>query len=167
MCAVKTASRIPVTDRGSREYASGSTALPDGESRRGQEHGSKAGVWANMPDPTPRKTRAIWSRMNFLNSSHQRWTRTSCATACKGAADRIGRLRFRRPKLPLSGDDQRGCLRGRTEDLRRAITFDSCGHGIAFGPRGPWRRSGHSSPRTGKPSTWRRAAGVSMVKAGR
>lgn len=166
-CAVKTASRIPVTDRGSRENASGSTALPDGESLKGQEHGSKAEVRANMPDPTLRKARAIWSRMDFLNSSHQRWTRTSGATACKGTADRIERFQFRRSNLSLSGDGQRGRSRGRTEDLRRAITFDSCGHGIAFGPRGPWRRSGHSSPGTGKPSTWRRTAGVSMVKTGR
>src|SRR4051794_14967341 len=34
---------------------------------------------------------------------------------------------------------QRGRSRGRTGDLRRAVTFDSYGHGIAFGLRGPWR----------------------------
>jgi hypothetical protein len=33
---------------------------------------------------------------------------------------------------------------------------------IAYGARALWRRSFHSSLRTGKPSTWRREAGVSM-----
>ena len=148
-------------------HASGSTILLDGESLKGQEHDGKAGVWANMPDPTPCKARAIWSRMDCLNPSHQRWTSTSRATACQGAVGRIGRFHFRRPKLPLPSDGQRGRSRGRTGDLRRAITFDLHGHGIAFGPRGPWRRSGRSSPRTGKPSTWRRTAGATMVKAER
>ena len=122
---------------------------------------------ANMPDPTPRKTRAIWLRMNCLNPSLQRWKFTSHATACKGADGRIGWFSSRRPKLPLPSDGQRGRSRGRTGDLRRAVTFNSCGHGIAFGPRGPWRRSGHSSPGTGKPFTWRRTAGALMVKAER
>jgi hypothetical protein len=152
---------------GAGRNASGSTVLPNGESLRGQEHDGKAEVRANMPDPTPRKTRAIWLRMNCLNPSLQRWKLTSRATACKGADGRIGRFSSRRPKLPLPSDDQRGRSRGRTGDLRRAVTFNSCGHGIAFGPRGPWRRSGHSSPGTGKPFTWRRTAGALMVKAER
>ncbi len=145
--------------------ASGSTVSPDGESLWGQEHDGEAGVRANVPDPMPRKARAIWSRMDCLNPSHQRWKRTSRATACKGAVGRIGRFRFRRPKLPLPSDGQRGRSRGRTGDLRRAITFDSHGHGIAYGPRGLWRRSGRSSPRAGKPSTWRRAASVRRTDA--
>ena len=147
--------------------ASGSTILPDGESLMGQEHDGEAGVRANMPDPTPCKARAIWSRLNCLNPSLQRWNVTSRATACQGAVGRIGRSRFRRPKLPLPSDGQRGRSRGRTGDLRRARTFDLYGHGIAYRPRGPWRRSGRSSPRTGKPSTWRRAAGALTAKAGR
>jgi hypothetical protein len=36
--------------------------------------------------------------------------------------------------------------------------------GIAYGTRVLWQRSRHSSPRTGKPSTWRRAAGVPMTR---
>ena len=31
----------------------------------------KRGVRANMPDPMPRKARAIWLRMDCLNPSHQ------------------------------------------------------------------------------------------------
>ncbi len=147
--------------------ASGSTILPDGESLMGQEHDGKAGVWANMPDPTPCKARAIWSRLDCLNPSLQRWNVTSRARACQGAVGRIGRSTFRRPKLPLPGDGQRGRSRGRTGDLRRARTFNSHEHGIAYRPRGPWRRSSRSSLRTGKPSTWRRAAGASTARTGR
>ena len=80
--------------------ASGSTVLPYGESLWGQEHDGEAGVRANMPDPMPRKARAIWSRLDCLNPSHQRWKRTFRATACKGAVGRIGRFHFRRPKSP-------------------------------------------------------------------
>src|SRR3954465_12650881 len=69
--------------------ASGSTVLPEGESLKGQEHGGEAGVRANMPDPTPRKTRAIGSRMDCLNPSHQRWTSPPRAPACKGAVQRM------------------------------------------------------------------------------
>ena len=116
----------------------------------GQEHDGEAGVRANMPDPMPRKARAIWSRLDCLNPSHQRWKRIFRATACQGAVGRIGRFHFRRPNLPLPSDGQRGRSRGRTGDLRRARTFDPTGHGIAYRPRGP-RRSGRSSPRTGKP----------------
>ena len=110
----------PFQTEGAGRSASGSTILPDGESLMGQEHDGEAGVWANMPDPTPCKARAIWSRLNCLNPSHQRWKRTSRATACQGADGRIGRFRFRRPKLPLPSDGQRGRSRGRTGDLSRA-----------------------------------------------
>src|SRR4051794_38199287 len=55
-----------------------------------------------------------------------------------------------RTLLP-AGDGQRGRSRGRTRDLCPARTFDSTEHGIAYRPRGPGRRSGRSSPRTGKP----------------
>jgi len=37
----------------------------------GQEHDGEAGVRANMPDPMPRKARAIWLRLDCLNPSHQ------------------------------------------------------------------------------------------------
>jgi hypothetical protein len=167
-CAVENGKSNPCLRQGKPgEMLPGQPSHPTAKASWGPEHDGKAGVRANMPDPTPRKARAIWSRLDCLNPSHQRWKRTSRATACQGAAGRIGRFHFRRPKLPLPSDGQRGRSRGRTGDLRRAITFDLHGHGIAFGPRGSWRRSGRSSPRTGKPSTWRRTAGATMVKAER
>src|SRR5208337_1468804 len=94
------------------------------------------------------------------------------AAAGRSSTDTVGEFPAEFPaplpeKLPLLSDGQRGRSRGRTGDPSRARTFDSHGHGIAYRPRGPWRRSGRSSLRTGKPSTWRRAAGASMAKAGR
>ena len=41
----------------------------------------------------------------------------------------------------------------------RSIRTGRPKHGIAYGARALWRRSPHSSPRTGKPSTWRRGTG--------
>ena len=38
--------------------------------------------------------------------------------------------------------------------------------GIAYGARALWRRSPHSSPRAGKPPTWRRGTGVAMTGHG-
>jgi hypothetical protein len=53
--------------------------------------------------------------------------------------------------------ERKGCL-------SRAIKFPRCKRGIAYGARALWLRSPHSSPRTGKPSTWRRGAGVQGAK---
>src|SRR3954451_654882 len=100
--------------------ASGSTVLPEGESLKGQEHGGEAGVRANMPDPTPRKTRAIGSRMDCLNPSHQRWTSTSRATACKGAVQRM-----LAPDLPTSPGALQTMQGPPRALIRRAIEVDA------------------------------------------
>ena len=47
----------------------------------------------------------------------------------------------------------------------RRLAIRECG--IAYRPRGPGRRSRRSSPREGKPRTWRRAAGDVMPTAAR
>ena len=47
----------------------------------------------------------------------------------------------------------------------RRLAIRECG--IAYRPRGPRRRSRHSSPREGKPRTWRRAAGDGRPPAAR
>ena len=97
-------------------------------------------LYVHSPD---RLARRYAYQVLLIDEFHRAgWTSTSRATACRGAVGRIGRFHFRRPKLPRPSDGQRGRSRGRTGDRRRAITFDSHGHGIAFGSRGPWRRSG-------------------------
>ena len=71
------------------------------------------------------------------------------------------------PTLFLVGGEECPHSRGRTRYLRDARERSFTGkHGIAYGARALWRRSSRSSPRTGKPSTWRRGAGVSMPEQG-
>jgi len=80
-----------------RRNTSGPSVLPEAESPTEQEHGGKAQVGTNTPNPMLRKARVIWPRLDCLNPRPQRWKRTLLATACKGKADGIGRSHFRRP----------------------------------------------------------------------
>ena len=129
VCAVKTAGRIPYPRREEAgRDASGSTILPDGESLKGQEHGGKAGVRANMPDPTPRKARAIRLRLDCLNPSLQRWNVTSRATACQGAVGRIGRFTFAARNSPCrttANEAVQGDERGTYVALTRSTRTDT------------------------------------------
>lgn len=63
--------------------------------------------------------------------------------------------------LPTEGTVRNHLTQGDGRDTYVALarlTSRKCG--IAYGMRVLWRRSLHSSPRTGKPSTWRRQADV-------
>lgn len=53
---------------------------------------------------------------------------------------------------------------GKSKGYARELPIE---HGIAYVLRSIWQRSLHSSPRTGKPFTWRREAGVSDRETGR
>src|SRR6516164_7987962 len=67
--------------------------------------------------------------------------------------------------------DERGAMNalkrtdGSPVTRSRRLALRECG--IAYRPRGPRRRSRRSSPREGKPHTWRRAAGDGMPRAER
>lgn len=50
------------------------------------------------------------------------------------------------------------------DGMPKSRSFPMCKRGIAYGARALWQRSLRSSPRTGKPSTWRRGAGVLDAK---
>jgi len=50
-------------------------------------------------------------------------------------------------------------LKRRTSHLPHARTCHLTDHGIAYRARAPRQRSSHSSPRLGKPTTWRRGTG--------
>jgi len=52
-----------------------------------------------------------------------------------------------------------GILKKRTRHLPHATTCPLADHRMAYRARAPRSRSSHSSPRTGKPSTWRRGTG--------
>src|SRR5829696_9460504 len=65
----------------------------------------------------------------------------------------------------VGNDPTEGNGRGTYVALEKRLTLRECG--IAYGARALWRRSLHSSPRTGKPSTTtttrRREAGIRGV----
>jgi len=50
-------------------------------------------------------------------------------------------------------------LKGTYGAPNTSYTSDRLKCGIAYGARALWQRSPHSSPRPGKPATWRRGAG--------
>jgi len=110
-----------------------------------------------------RKARVVWLRLNCLkpnpDRSHQ--TRRYADYSAAVALDGISRLptnglstgyRTRSPGVGMSGQP----------NPRYSAT--PMNFRIAYGARAPGRRSLHSSLRTGKPSTWRREAGVSMCQ---
>ena len=102
-----------------------------------------------------------------MNPSPQRCKRTSPDTASHGGATAIGRQSRRRPNLPRGGRGNRAHSRGRTGHLRRARHVEHRGNvGSPAAPRGAGRRSRRSTPRTGKPATWGRAAGVLRPRRG-
>jgi hypothetical protein len=88
------------------------------------------------------------------------------------------RIHSARPSAYLTADFEKGnlstdgrrvtnCLRVQKGCLNRADKFPKRKRGIAYRARAPWQRSLRSSLRTGKPSTWRREAGVQDAKTQR
>jgi hypothetical protein len=115
-----------------------------------------------------RKTRAIWRRPDCLNPSSRGCKATSSDTTSWSGAAGTGRLIVRRlnspsggrwPVRPLKGTDGAPTSRSMRRSGRESE--------IAYGARALWRRSLRSSPGTGKPSTWRREAGISITQRGR
>jgi len=108
---------------------------------------------------SPRETRAAWLRLHCLKPNPDRlYQAPSYADYCSAtASDEIIRLstdglsvgyRGMNPSVGMSGQpNPRYCA--------TPVNFR-----IAYGARALRRRSHRSSPRTGKPSTWRRMAGV-------
>jgi len=74
---------------------------------------------------------------------------------------------FAKENLSTDGRQVMNCSRVQKGCLNRANKFPKRKRGIAYRARAPWQRSPHSSPKTGKPSTWRRGAGVQDAKTQR
>jgi hypothetical protein len=109
----------------------------------------------------PRETRAAWLRLNCLKSNPDRsYQSPSYADYCSAVAlDGIIRL----PTKDLSTGYQAMSLGvGMSGQPNPRYSATAVNFRIAYGVRTLWQRSRRSSPRPGKPATWRRAAGVSM-----
>jgi hypothetical protein len=110
---------------------------------------------------TPRETCAARLRLNCSKPnpdwSNQARRHSDCHAAA--ALDGISRL----PTNDLSAEYQAMSLGVRMSGQPNPhYQATATNFRIAYGARALWRRSPRSSPRTGKPSTWRRGAGVSM-----
>src|SRR3954463_642858 len=64
-CAVENGKSNPCLRQGKPgEMLPGQPSYPTAKASWGPEHDGKAGVRANMPDPTLRKARAIWLKLH-------------------------------------------------------------------------------------------------------
>ena len=115
-----------------------------------------------------RKTRVTWRKPDCLNLSSQGCNVPSSDTTSWSGAAGSGRLGSRRLESPSGGRWPVRSLKGthgapKSRSIRRSVRES----GIAYGARALWRRSLRSSPRAGKPSTWRREAGGSITQGAR
>ena len=85
------------------------------------------------------------------------------------------RIHSARPSAYLTADFEKGnlstdgrrvtnCLRVQKGCLNRVDKFPKRKRGIAYRARAPWQRRLRSSPKAGKPPTWRREPGESAVR---
>jgi hypothetical protein len=111
--------------------------------------------------PMPRKTCAVRSKLDCLKPnpegsyqagrySDYRVPIASVGISCLSTDSQSMAYRMMSPGVGMSGRPN-PCYRANPRNFR-----------IAYGARALGQRSLHSSPRAGKPSTWRREAGVSM-----
>ena len=132
---------------------------------RGQKHAGKAGGGWSQPDPLPCEIRVVWPRLDCLKSNLVGSSATPSKTSWLISAT---------PHTVVPASNNRKSVRrdtGRRVQIRDEWTayptlerITSAKRTIAYGTRVLRRRSPHSSPRPGKPVTWRRGAGSSMFR---
>jgi len=107
----------------------------------------------------PRETRAAWLRLNCLKSNPDRPYQAPSYADYRSATALDGIIR-------LPTNDLSVVYRGMNPGVRMSgqpnprYSATAANFRMAYGARALWLRSHHSSPRAGKPSTWRRVAGV-------
>jgi len=106
-----------------------------------------------------RKTRVTWPKLDCLNPNLDRIMRSPAATLVIAArpiatqtASSESRTRRDGYLMMNQGVEMSGGPNSRSSTMTGK-------HEIAYGARALWRRSPNSSPRAGKPSTWRSGAG--------
>jgi hypothetical protein len=113
---------------------------------------------------TPHEARVTWPRLNCLNPNLGRIIGSPTAMLINDGASHstippgwIVLARWDGFLTMSQGVEMSGGPNSRFSTTSRK-------HEIAYGARALWRRSHRSSPRTGKPSTWRRVAGQRKEK---
>ena len=135
--------------------------LPSGESQRGQSHAVEAGSigrcvrWAVLQDLRDMAKATLlepqFSVMICASLDHRIYT-----TRPSDLSNTV----FVGKGLPTAGRRVMNPLKGTKRVPKSQASFLMRKRGIAYRARALWQRSLRSSPRTGKPSTWRREAGV-------
>jgi hypothetical protein len=135
--------------------------LPGGESQRGQSHAVEAGsvgrcvrrpVLQDLRDMAkaillePQSSVKNCASLDYHIYTSRPWVLFKAVFVERGTLD-----------LWTAVNEP---LKGMKRVPKSRESFPKCKRGIAYGARALWQRSLRSSPRTGKPSTWRREAGV-------
>jgi hypothetical protein len=135
--------------------------LPGGESQRGQSHAVEAGSigrcvrWAVLQDLRDMaKARLLEPQFPAMKCASLDY-RISTARPSD-----LANTMFVGKGLPTDGRRVMNPLKGTKRVPKSRVMFLMRKRGIAYRARALWQRSLRSSPRTGKPSTWRREAGV-------
>jgi hypothetical protein len=138
--------------------------LPGGESQREKSHAVEAGssrrcVWkAGLQDlRDTAKAKLLepqYPAMKTLSLDYRIYITRPSVYQWRSSLHRESLDRWAAGNDPLKG----------TNRVPKSHKFPMHKRGIAYGARALWQRSLRSSPRTGKPSTWRREAGVQDAK---
>ena len=134
------------------------------ERRGGSEHVGKAGASRVSHDVAPQDPRGMVKAALLEVQSRSVDARPVATLTQRDVAralpEELGEEQARGrdtgrsdPGVGMSGRPKPRSIRASTRKLK-----------IAYGARAPGRRSPHSSPRPGKPATWRRGAGGSMAE---
>lgn len=141
-----------------------SSGSPESERKRGQEHAGKAENEVKALKSLHRKTRVIWQRLNCLKSNPEWPPVDPPPQRLMAMLIRVRRWDRAPDNLIGLGDTRRVWIRDEWTAYVTLLRNYLVKHGIAYGTRVLWQQSLRSSPRTGKPFTWRREAGNSIPK---
>ena len=139
----------------------GSSGLPKPERARGQQHTGKAENEVKALKSLLCKTRVIWQKLDCLKSNPKWPTEGPSPQRLRAMLTRTRSWDGAPGNLIGLGDERRVRSRDEWTAYVTLARNDTVNHEIAYGTRVLWQQSLRSSPRTGKPSTWRRETGNS------
>ena len=135
--------------------------LPGGESQRGQSHAVEAGNLGRCVRLVVLQDLRDMAKAILLEPQFPAMVNASLdyRIYMAGPSD-LSNTVFVGKGLPTDGRRVMNPLKGTKRVPKSRASFLMRKRGIAYRARALWQRSLRSSPRTGKPSTWRREAGV-------
>ena len=155
----------------------GSTGTPEAERPKGRKQPAQVKSGGKLePTRRPRReTRAAWSRLHCLKPNPERMIKGPAATLVRrrrvsGADHSVDRWPARPPGAAIGDVNPVQGMSGRPKPCSiRCMMMQTRDRLTGSSPSGAasWRRRPRSSPRPGKPATWRRGSGRWMAQVGR